>query len=140
MQPTRLRDNEVLLCGTLKRGYNGRAHRWLRLPQPIRLFVVLSPLLLLCLCASCAELKPDAPSTSRCLVPLAQLESREEPPLQDQTVGDLLKENDAVREAFRLSETDKALTKKFILDRCKDSLSPSESSSQPAAAGAAVPK
>lgn len=138
MQPMKLRANEASRYVRPTNGSLTRMPFWLRLKPPIRLFITGLTLLFLMLCVSCAAVTPDAPSISRCRVPLAQLDPREEPPLQDQNDRDLLKENDAVREAFRLSERDKQLTKNFILDRCKDSLPPSDSSSQPAA-GAARP-
>lgn len=92
---------------------------WTRLHVAARLLLPLLLLLLILLSAGCAAPMPAAPQISACRVPLSNLEPTPQPPLNDSTTANLLKENDAVRAALESANGDKKRVKSFVEERCK---------------------
>lgn len=76
-------------------------------------------LLCLILLAGCAASSPDVPKIWNCRVPEAPLQPTPEPAMEDKTNGDLLQENQRVREALHLANTEKEKVLQYIKENCK---------------------
>jgi len=107
-------------CEPLQGDWTTWAEDW---PRP-RLKVLLPLLLLLAvlilLCGCNAASTPVVRQTWTCRVPAADLQPREEPPMQDDTVEALVKEAGKLRETLQLSEADKARVATYVRERCTD--------------------